>query len=241
MYIVKSTADGAWSEAFDSLAYMAESGFRQPSRDGDVVGEELNAIMVVLDPTRNIVTNPIRKMPMRYAVGELLWYLSGSNQTEDIAQFSKVWERLSDDGVTANSAYGYRIFHKFGFDQWDYVKGLLSRDPLSRQAVIHIKDPSNTLSKDVPCTVALQFFIRSDENGDSRLHLTVYMRSNDVWMGVPYDMFSFCCLQMKMAMELGVKVGTYTHIAGSLHLYERDYETAKKNKMEAPPCKATQD
>ena len=55
------------------------------------------------------------------------------------------------------------------------------------------------------------------------------MRSNDIWMGVPYDMFSFCFLQVKMAMELGVEVGTYTHYAGSLHMYKRDYDVALKN------------
>jgi thymidylate synthase len=48
------------------------------------------------------------------------------------------------------------------------------------------------------------------------------MRSNDIWMGFPYDVFSFTAMQCLMAMELGLGIGTYTHIAGSLHLYERN-------------------
>ena len=51
------------------------------------------------------------------------------------------------------------------------------------------------------------------------------MRSNDVWMGFPYDVFQFTCMQILMSMELGVEIGTYTHIAGSLHLYERNVIT----------------
>ena len=163
-------------------------------------------------------------MPMRYAVGELAWYLSGSNKVRDIAQYAKKWAEISDDGETNNSAYGYRIFYKFGFDQWEFVKELIKRDPNTRQAVIHIKDASIAPTKDTPCTVYLQFFLR-----DNKLNLSVHMRSNDIWMGVPYDMFSFCFLQVKMAMELGVEVGTYTHYAGSLHMYKRDYDVALKN------------
>ena len=55
------------------------------------------------------------------------------------------------------------------------------------------------------------------------------MRSNDLWLGFPYDVFQFTCLQVRMAMELGLDIGTYTHIAGSLHLYARDFEKAIKN------------
>lgn len=218
------TVNDVWEEAFNALKEQAENGFADSSRDGAVVGELLDAVLCVEDPTRSIVTSPIRKMPMRYAVGELAWYLAGSNRVSDISRFAKKWVDISDDGVTNNSAYGYRIQQMFGFDQWEYVKGLLQKDPNTRQAVIHIKNASNVPTKDTPCTVYLQFFLR-----DEQLHMSVHMRSNDIWMGVPYDMFSFCFLQMKMAMELGVYVGSYTHYAGSLHMYQRDYEVAMKN------------
>lgn len=215
------TVNDVWEKAFLALSDQAAAGFQDSSRDGDVVGEFIDAVFHVEDPTRNIVTSPIRKMPMRYAVGELAWYLSGSNKVQDISRYAKKWAEISDDGVTNNSAYGYRIFNKFGFDQWEYVKGLIRKDPNTRQAVIHIKDASDVPTKDTPCTVYLQFFLR-----DGKLNLSVHMRSNDLWMGVPYDMFSFCFLQAKMAMELGVEIGSYTHYAGSLHIYKRDYDTA---------------
>lgn len=218
------TVNEVWEQAFSALDKQASEGFTDDSRDGAVVGEILDAVFCVEDPTRNIVTSKIRNMPMRYAVGELAWYLAGSNKVADISRFAKKWAEISDDGVTNNSAYGYRIQHMFGFDQWEYVKGLLQKDPNSRQAVIHIKTPSDAPTKDTPCTVYLQFFLRNEQ-----LHMSVHMRSNDIWMGVPYDMFSFCFLQMKMAMELGAYIGSYTHYAGSLHMYQRDYVNAKKN------------
>lgn len=214
LIVREATVNGAWEYWYKVLSAM---GMNASSRDGEVHGEVINAVTVISDPTRNIVTSDIRKMPMRYAVGELLWYLSGSNRVADIKQFSKAWENLSDDGETVNSAYGYRIFKKFGFNQWEHIKDLLKKDPNSRQAVIHIKEPNPTPTKDLPCTVALQYLIR-----DGKLFATTYMRSNDIWLGFPYDVFTFTCLQIALAMELGVKLGTYTHIAGSLHLYTRN-------------------
>lgn len=222
------TVDEVWMLGFKKLDELAESGFSDESRDGEVVGEITDAVFCVQDPTRNVVSNSIRRMPIRYAIGELAWYISGSNRVSDISRFAKKWAEISDDGVTNNSAYGWRIFKKFGFDQWEYVKALLIKDPNSRQAVIHIKEPSYSPTKDMPCTVYLQFFIR---NG--KLNLSVHMRSNDLWMGVPYDMFSFTFLQMVMAMELSnhmpIEIGEYTHYAGSLHIYKRDWESAKTN------------
>lgn len=226
------SVNDVWGQAFEALAAQAEQGRMEGSRDGSVVGEICDAVFCVQDPTRNIVSHKTRNMPMRYAIGELAWYLAGSNRVSDIARFAKKWVDISDDGVTNNSAYGWRIHDKFDFDQWEYVKGLMQRDPNTRQAVIHIKDADNRPTKDTPCTVYLQFMLR-----DGKLNLSVHMRSNDIWMGVPYDMFSFCFLQMKMAMELGVEIGEYTHYAGSLHMYSRDYQAALKNMTEGCKCK----
>lgn len=218
-------ADEAWLRWFAKFCKNAEDGLVYNSRDGEVVDEVINAVTIIEDPTRCIMTNPIRKMPFRYALGELLWYASGSHELKDIQKYTKGWDRMSDDGKTVNSNYGYCIRHKYDFNQWEYVKNLLTSDPNTRQAVIHIKEPRNTLespTKDLNCTVCLQFFIR-----DEKLYMTVYMRSNDIWMGFPFDVFQFTALQIKMAMELHIGIGTYTHIAGSLHMYKRDYDVAK--------------
>lgn len=222
------TATEAFDYWYSELENQANNGFKDSSRDGEVVGEILNAITVITDPTHGIVQSKLRKMPIRYALGELLWYIAGSNKLTDISHYSDAWARLSDDGETCNSAYGYQIRKAFGFDQWEYIKIKLKKNSNDRQAVIHIKDPQNKSKKDVQCTVALQFFVR-----EGKLYMTVYMRSNDIWTGFPYDIFSFTALQVLMAFELGVDIGEYTHIAGSLHLYGRNWNPAAVTKNEA--------
>lgn len=189
----------------------------EKSRDGNVVGEVINAITIINDPTKCIMKSDVRKLSMRYCIGELLWYLSGNNDLKQIQKYTNNWDRMSDNGTTVNSNYGHCIKYKFGFDQWTYVKDMLIHNPDTRQAVIHIKTADNIPSKDVNCTVCLQFFIRNN-----KLYLTTYMRSNDLWIGFPYDVFQFTAMQILMSMELGIELGSYTHIAGSLHLYERN-------------------
>lgn len=203
-----------WELWYDRLYSM---DMANESRDGEVRGEIINAISVLKNPTKNILTSEQRNLSMRYAIGEMLWYMSGNRNLKEIQKYTRGWDRMSDDGVTVNSNYGYCIKEKYGFNQWDFIKTELKQNPNSRRAIIHIKEPSHYVSKDVNCTVCLQFFIRND-----KLYLTTYMRSNDIWMGFPYDVFQFTNMQILMSMELGVELGTYTHIAGSLHLYERN-------------------
>jgi thymidylate synthase len=75
---------------------------------------------------------------------------------------------------------------------------------------------------DVPCACTLQFLLRSGS-----LDAVVYMRSNDVVWGLPYDVFLFTMLQEMLAVSLGVKVGTYFHTVASLHLYEKHLALAR--------------
>lgn len=219
------TLDEAWQYWYDTIC---DNISEDVSRDGNVVGEVINSVTIIEDPTRCIMKNPIRKLPMRYCIGELLWYLSGNNHLNAIRLYTSAWDRMSDDGETVNSNYGYILRYKFGFDQIKMCEDVLKSDPNSRQAVIHIKVPENITenkTNDLNCTICLQFFIR-----EHKLFMTTYMRSNDLWMGFPNDIFQFTCMQIYLAMRLGVELGTYTHIAGSLHLYKRDYETSLKNK-----------
>lgn len=161
----------------------------------------------------------VRNVSTRYLLGELVWYLAGSRETAFISQFAPFWSKISDNNITSNSAYGYLIKHRYEFDQlWKMVE-LLKEDPDSRRAVINLNyaNPNVIRTKDEPCTIALQFYIRED-----KVHCTGMMRSNDIWRGLPYDIVYFTLLQTIIAKALGKETGNYTHFATSLHLYERD-------------------
>jgi len=195
---------------------------------GMKIKEKLGVQFRIRDPRNRLPYVAARNFSVSYFVAESLWYLSGNNSTEWISRYAPFWKDISDDGSSANSAYGARIFKRHpriadgSYVQWEYVKEELKRDPDSRRAVIHIRTPDDSIyaTKDVPCTLSLQFFIR---NGD--LHLHVSMRSSDIILGIAYDVPAFTLIQEVLANELGTGLGEYVHTSNSLHCYERDFET----------------
>ena len=58
--------------------------------------------------------------------------------------------------------------------------------------------------------------------------MSVYMRSNDAWLGAAYDWFQFTRVQIAIASVLDIEPGVYAHHVGSLHLYEQHFEKAEK-------------
>lgn len=73
------------------------------------------------------------------------------------------------------------------------------------------------------CATGTQFLRRR-----GRLDQIVTMRSNDVWHGLPYNLFAFGQLQATLARVLGDELGELHLNIGSLHLYERHFELADR-------------
>lgn len=210
-------------EVYDDYEY-------ESSPRGQKIREKLGVSFTIEDPRHRYPFVWGRNFSPTYLAAEMIWYLSGNNATEWISNYSKFWSNISDDGKTANSAYGARIFHTNPIiaggrlNQWEFVKGELTRDPDSRRAIIHLRTPDDSVDAklDVPCTLSLQFFIR-----DAQLHMIVNMRSSDLIFGIAYDIPAFTFFQEMLALELGVKLGTYTHCSNSLHIYERHFKMCR--------------
>jgi thymidylate synthase len=213
---------------------------------GKPIRELIAASFTLTNPRNRIITSPARNVNYGFAVGELCWYIRGDDDLQTMQYYNKRMSQFSDDGKTINSAYGARMFNsvykicpsgKFPFhpSQLDLVLEELKVDPDSRRAVMHINQPTDlgravaAGSKDIPCTMSVQLLIRN-----RKLHMHVLMRSNDVVWGMPYDVFSFTCLQeifLYKLQELGVPVddlGEYHHTAGSLHVYNTHFGMAKE-------------
>ena len=114
-----------------------------------------------------------------------------------------------------NWAYTY---HSRYADQYQFVIDELRRDPWSRRAVMDIRTPEDVGSNDPACWQHAQYFIRDD-----KLQCKILFRSNDACKAAFMNAFALIMLQKKIADELGVEVGKYTHRANSFHCYERDF------------------
>ncbi|RYZ88510.1 MAG: thymidylate synthase [Proteobacteria bacterium] len=157
------------------------------------------------------------------AFGELFWYLSGSNDANAIGYYLSRYMEDSDENNLIPGGYGPRIIRSCAGNQLENVITLLRERPQTRRAVIQIFKPEDTLFEgEIPCTCHIQFLLR-----DGRLNLIVSMRSNDAFIGLTHDIFCFTMIQEIIARSIGSEMGTYIHLAGSLHLYEDAREEAE--------------
>lgn len=184
---------------------------------------EIGPVLIRLRrPRARLLTVRGRPINPRFAAAETAWVLGGGDDPW-IFDFNRNLRQFADDGVLMG-AYGPRLRRwAGGLDQLGRIVRLLRDDRDSRRGVIQIFDPARVdyRHRDVPCTVSLRFAIRDDA-----LQMTVHMRANDLWLGFPYDVFLFTCLQEIAASILRVRIGPYHHFVDSFHIYDRELEAA---------------
>jgi thymidylate synthase len=165
-----------------------------------------------------------RKLNPVFAIIEGSWILSGSNKLEPLLDELPIFSEYSDDGETLNGAYGYRLRSFFGFDQINTAIKLLKNDSNTRRVVMTMYSPSDLKSSslDIPCNISVCIKINSGS-----VDITVLNRSNDLYLGLPYNIFIFGLIQKYFSIKLGLRIGVQRHFTDSLHLYEKNIDQAK--------------
>jgi len=172
------------------------------------------------NPVNQLLLLDKRKFNPFFAVVESAWVLSGRNQLSDLQTIISKYAQFSDDGNTLNGAYGFRMQNYFEIDQLESLITLFKKDKETRRAVITLYGPNDLInndSLDIPCNTSIFFKIRN-----SKLDITIINRSNDLYLGIPYNIFVFNVLQQYIANRLGIEIGVQRHFTDCLHLYERD-------------------
>lgn len=214
-----NSANELYVAAADAVLHHGEAVHPRGLETREILGVHLR----LTDPRRRFVDlPPARVINPAFAVAEALWIVSGSDAPW-IYQYNKALTRYTDDGVL-QGAYGPRMRRwNNSVDQLDHVRRTLIDDPDSRQAVVQLYNPGRDTCgyRDVPCTLGYRFFVRQ---GRLRMHST--MRSQDLWLGFPYDLFTATLIQELMAGWLGVELGEYHHTIDSLHLYAGHHDAA---------------
>ncbi len=211
-------------EAQRKIAEAALTKGREVSPRGFKTRELRPGVITITNP-RDTLPTGIGRDKLNPAIGaaEALQLIAGVSYPDLMVRIaSKFEDFINPETRKFDGAYGPRVG-----EQILHVVERLRNDPDTRQAIAVIYAPEDTHSRprslDYPCTLNLHFIVR---NGALCLH--VNMRSNDIWLGWPYDLFQFTQLQCSVANALGLPVGNYVHVANSLHLYEHNFEAAGK-------------
>ncbi len=223
-----------FAQAYDyALGSIIHNPQYTSSPRGMKINEISNAALVIDNPIHCLYENSRRSSQFKYIAAELVWYFTRRKDADFITPYAKFWDQIKNKDGSVNSAYGNLIFTEEledGRNQYRWALDSLIQDKDSRQAIIHFNKPSHQWNgnKDFVCTLNGIFQIRNN-----KLNFTIDMRSNDLILGTPTDVAFFCLLQIQMLEHLRkyypeLKLGTYTHIAHSLHLYERHFDLASE-------------
>jgi len=223
---------GSASELFAQACHAVLAAGQPAAPRGLPTVEVLGANLTLTDPRRRLVdVPPARVINPAFAVAEAMWILSGSDDPW-IYLYNERLAEYADDGRLMG-AYGPRLRRWNGTtDQLAHVRQALAADPGTRRAVIQLYDPEADARghKDVPCTLGYRFFLR-----DGMLHMHTTMRSQDLWLGFCYDIFTATILQELLAGWLGAGLGSYQLTIDSLHLYAHDVPKAQRVPSAAGP------
>jgi len=167
-----------------------------------------------------------------YVERECQWYDSMSLSVSDIPGGApKIWQQVASSKGEINSNYGWMIYSEQNHKQyWSTLLELLAH-PNSRRAVMIYTRPTMHTDycrdgmSDFCCTNAVQYLIR-----DSKLHVVVQMRSNDLIFGYKNDRAWQVEVQSRLLKDLNLKgenaytAGDIIWNVGSLHVYERHFD-----------------
>jgi dihydrofolate reductase/thymidylate synthase len=181
-------------------------------------------------------------------VEELLWFIAGSTDSKILENKGiNIWKgntskdfldkmQLNYEEGDIGPMYGFQWRHfgakyidkntnynGIGVDQLKNCIEMLKNDKNSRRIVMSSWNPTD-LDKMVlnPCHVMCQFYVENNE-----LHSSMYQRSGDIGLGIPFNIASYSLVTHMIAQVVGLKPGSFTIFIGDTHIYNTHIEPLK--------------
>lgn len=202
-----------------------------------------------------------KKMAWKAIVHELLWFISGDTNAGTLLKNGvniwNEWTPAYKDGygdLKGNEAvkaafadypdcnldldlgpvYGAQWRGFEGFDQLDWLMKRIKTNPECRRLIVSAWNPVDIPSMGLPpCHVMFQFRVVG-----KTLHLKMYQRSADAFLGVPFNIASYALLLKMVAYCSDLEPGRFIHTFGDYHLYSNHLEQVDeqlKREPYAPP------
>ncbi|MGH8546129.1 MAG: thymidylate synthase [Gammaproteobacteria bacterium] len=178
---------------------------------------------------RLTVSSTIRKFDLGFAVGSFLSSLCESNDVDLIAFYNPKGREFAGHDGHLTASLGARLYQDGA--QLERAVERLQADPTTRRALVQIHLPSDLLgsARDTSCVGSLHFLLR-----ESQLHCIAHMRSQSAFRVFPYDLFVLTMIHESVATAISTKVGSYYHIANSMHIYDDEVSVVERLLRDPP-------
>jgi thymidylate synthase len=211
------------------LQQIIDSGATKTDRTGTGT-RSLFGTQMRFDLEKGFPLLTTKKVHLKSIIIELLWFLQGSTNIQYLKDKGvSIWDEWADENGNLGPVYGHQwrswpTPDGGHIDQISEVVKQIRLNPDSRRMIVsawNVADISKM--KLPPCHALFQFYV-----ADGKLSCSLYQRSADFFLGVPFNIASYALLTMMMAQVSGLKPGEFVWTGGDTHLYLNHMEQAQE-------------
>jgi len=169
---------------------------------------------------------------------ELFWFIRGDTNIKYLNDHKvTIWDEWADENGDLGPIYGYQWrkwpgYNNETYDQLNSVIEEIKRNPYSRRLLVSAWNVAHLLQMKLPpCHVLYQFYVEPDTR---KISISVYQRSVDVFLGLPFNIASYALLLHLVGKVVNYKPDTMHYFMGDVHLYLNHQEQAKEQLSRTP-------
>ena len=175
-----------------------------------------------------------KKLHLRSIIHELLWFLAGDTNIHYLKENGvSIWDEWADENGDLGPVYGSQwrafptmvpagveqdgapLFFGQGVDQVAQLVEMIRTSPDSRRMIVSAWNPGDVPRMALPpCHTLWQVRVIG-----GKMHLQLYQRSADMFLGVPFNIASYALLLAMLAHVTGYEAGDFVHTIGDAHIY----------------------
>ncbi|UWR51631.1 thymidylate synthase [Phaeobacter inhibens] len=175
-----------------------------------------------------------KKLHLRSIIHELLWFLSGDTNIGYLKDNGvSIWDEWADENGDLGPVYGHQwrhfprlelapgtsgdepLYRAGTVDQITNLVEMIRNSPDSRRLIVTAWNPADVPDMALPpCHTLWQVRVQG-----RRMHLQLYQRSADMFLGVPFNIASYALLLKMLAHVTGYEAGDFIHTIGDAHIY----------------------
>jgi thymidylate synthase len=241
----------------DLIKRLFSNGSKETSRNGNVISTFGNMMRFSLK-NGNLPLLTTKKVAWKTCFKELFWFIKGSTNNQELKDKNvHIWDanasrefldsrNLTYEENDLGPVYGHQWRHfnapyenchndysGQGVDQLQNIIEML-KDPTqrsSRRMVISAWNPCQIDQMALPpCHILFQFYVRENKY----LSCSMYQRSGDVGLGVPFNIASYSLLTHIIAKHCGLVADEFVYFLGNAHIYEEHIEPLKEQVERLP-------
>lgn len=212
----------------DLLRQIMERGTRKTDRTGTGT-LSLFGTQMRFDLQEGFPLLTTKKVHLKSIIIELLWFLKGDTNVAWLKENGvSIWDEWADENGNLGPVYGHQWRNwptpdGGTIDQISDVVKQLKSNPDSRRIIVSAWNVADIPQMKLPpCHAFFQFYV-----ADGKLSCSLYQRSADFFLGVPFNIASYALLTMMMAQVCDLQLGEFVWNGGDTHLYINHLEQAE--------------